>query len=117
MKKKLTIAILVVLTCSYLSGPFIAGTLGIGQRDGPIVYPEALHESIYIIAHEGARKEKPRLALDSWMYNCPLFYGLPRRLKPAHERLAYIEMARRNESPFLERMEKMNTTVEAAPSH
>jgi hypothetical protein len=55
--------------------------------------------------------EKPRVPLDAWMYRRPLFYGLPRRLKPEQEREAYIEMVRQNNSPMLKRMVKMNQEV------
>jgi hypothetical protein len=109
--KKRVLLILVSLAGCYALGPCVAGSRAIGDRSGPVIYPEALHESIYIIAHEGSYNEKPRVPLDTWMYDRPLFYGLPRRLKSAEERKAYIDKARQNQSPMLERMIEMNQAV------
>jgi hypothetical protein len=108
MKKRRIIIALVALAMCYVSGPFLAGALSVGDRLGPAIYPESLHEGIYIMAYESFRNVKPREPIDNWMYRRPLFYGMTRRLKSQEDRKAYIEMARRNESPRLSRMIEMN---------
>jgi hypothetical protein len=108
MKKRRIIIVLIALTICYASGPFLAGAFRVGDRLGPASYPESFHETIYIMAHEAFHNEKPREPIDSWMYQRPLFYGTSRRLKSQQDREAYIEMARRNESPMLPRLIEMN---------
>ncbi len=100
-----------MLALVYASGPYLAGSLGWGERSGPVLYPKSFHATLYTLASEDVRDEKPRESLDGWMYHRPLFYGLPRRLKSAEERASYIEMARRNESPRLEHMIEMNKSA------
>jgi hypothetical protein len=116
MSKHWRILILIGLTICYLSGPFVAGALRIGDRAGPALYPKSLHSGIYIVAHEVSHNEKPREPLDGWLYRRPLFYGLSRRLKSQNDRQEYIEMARRNESPRLPQLIEMNEKVDRAPS-
>lgn len=53
-------------------------------------------------------------ALDSWMYRRPWFYGFPRRLKTIQERQEYLDMLRRNESPWLKISEALNRVVNNA---
>jgi hypothetical protein len=108
MKNRRLAIVLIVLGCCYVAGPYLAGTFRVGDRLGPVVYPEGLHEVLYIVAHEDSHNEKPRLPSDSWMYNRPVFYGFPRRLKPEHERKTYLDKARQNQSPQLEKLVKMN---------
>ncbi len=104
------------LALLYVVGPIIAGATRTGDREGPLLYPEEFHTSLYIIGHECAFQEKPRQRLDCWMYRRPLFYGMPRRLQSASERQAYIDMAKENESPMVDRMiqinDKANKTLE-----
>ena len=71
---------------------------------------------MYIIGYESAFNEKPRQRLDEWMYNRPLFYGMSRRMKSEAERLAYIEMARRNKSPRCNALTEMNERANNGPS-
>ena len=76
MRPKLVLSIAIVLIL-YLAGPLIAGLLGIGERDGPRIYPSDYHSALYIIAYEEVRGEKPRLNIDQDLER-PLFYGFPR---------------------------------------
>jgi hypothetical protein len=116
MKKRTKIFMVAVagLAAIYVAGPIIAGATRIGDREGPVLYPEEFHTSLYIIAHESAFQEKPRQRRDYWMYRRPLFYGMSRRLKPAAERQAYIEMARRNQSPRIDDLIEMNERANQA---
>jgi hypothetical protein len=117
-KRRLTLIVAIavsgMLAVTYALGPYVAGACGLGDRLGPAIYSESYHEQGYILGHESAYNEKPRLPLDTWMYRRPLFYGLPRRLKPAKDRAAYIEMARRNESPMLQDLIEMNEKLQRA---
>jgi hypothetical protein len=106
---------LVALAICYVSGPFLAGAFSVGDRLGPAFYPRTFHQSIYIVAHETFRNEKPRLPFDSWMYWRPLFYGMLRRLKSPEDRAAYIEMARRNKSPALSKLIEMDQDANHSP--
>jgi hypothetical protein len=71
--------ILTIVTASilYLAGPLIAGLFGIGDREGPRIYPSAYHCALYMIAYEEVRDEKPRLSIEQ-DFERPLFYGFPR---------------------------------------
>ena len=108
MKKKLIIIGIVALVVLYVAGPIIAGATRSDNREGPVIYPEEFHTSLYIIAHESAFQEKPRQRRDYWMYRRPFFYGMSRRLKSAKERQAYIDMARENGSRRIDDLIKMN---------
>jgi hypothetical protein len=108
MKKRRLMIISALLIGSYVSGPFVAGSFRIGDRLGPVIYPESLHQVLYIIAHEGSYNEKPRLPLGGWMYDRPIFYGFSRRLKPAQEREAYIERKRQNDPQMVPKLIEMN---------
>ena len=108
MKKLRIIVVLAALLIVYAAGPFLAGAFCVGDRLGPVFYPESAHAVIYIIACEAIHDEKPRQPIDSWMYQRPLFYGMSRRLKSQQAREAYIQMARRNESPRLPSLMRMN---------
>ena len=105
---------MIVMAAVYLSLPWIAGFMAWGERAGPVIYPESVHSVLYGIAYEWHHAEKPREAPDDWMYLRPYFYGLDRILKPADERDAYIEMARRNGSPLTQRLIEMNEVVSRA---
>jgi hypothetical protein len=114
MKKRRIILLMVALVACYFLGPVLAGAFRVGERSGPVIYPDSFHTVLYIIAYESLHNEKPRGPPDSWMYRRPLFYGLSRRLRPEKDREAYIEMARRNESRFLARLIEMNEQVQEA---
>lgn len=107
-KKAIFIAGVAGLAVLYIAGPILAGATRKGDREGPVLYPEGFHTALYIIGHEAVFQEKPRQRLDSWMFKRPWFYGMPRRLKSHTEREAYIEMAKRNHSPRVEWLIKMN---------
>src|SRR5687767_12874209 len=94
----------------------IAGALRLGDRSGPAFYTKSFHAAISILAHENAHNEKPREPLDSWMYNRPLFYSCPRRLKCEKAREDYIEMARRNQSRRVSQLLEMNQSANAEVS-
>ena len=110
MKTKTKIILLGIagLAVLYVSGPIIAGSTRTGDREGPVLYPEVFHTSLYVIGHEAAFQEKPRQRRDAWMYQRPLFYGMSLRLKSEAERQAYIHMARENQSPRLADLIEMN---------
>jgi hypothetical protein len=74
-----------------LFAPLLAGYFQIGDRDGPVFYPESLHTPLYILAHEAANEGKPRMSLAWSLYDRPSFWGLPRRPKSEAVRDAYIE--------------------------
>lgn len=115
MKRNNIIAIGIAgLATLYIATPIIVGATQTGDREGPVLYPEGLHTSLYIIGHEVSFNEKPRQHLDSWMYKRPWFYGMPRRLKSNAEREAYIEMAKRNESPRVDWLIEMNENANHA---
>lgn len=67
-----------LLALIYLSGPFVARGRGIGNCAGPKIYPQKLHEALYIIAWEAnARNEgKPRLSVVFRSEYRPWFYGM-----------------------------------------
>jgi|UniRef100_UPI0037850B5D hypothetical protein len=96
------------LLIAYVSAPYLAGIYQIGEREGPVIYPEGYHSFVFQMGHESFHHEKSRQSLDVWMYKRPFFYGLPRRLKSEQERLEFIEMVRRNKSPILPRLLEMN---------
>jgi hypothetical protein len=78
MRLKLVLSVSIALIL-YLGGPLIAGLLGIGERDGPRIYPSDYHSALYMIAYEEVRGEKPRLNIDQDQnLERPLFYGFPR---------------------------------------
>ncbi len=63
----------------YLSGPIVAGVFGIGNRAGPKIYPQGLHEVLYRIAWEFSSHHpqgKPRLIYVFRPENRPWFYGM-----------------------------------------
>jgi hypothetical protein len=107
-KWKLILIIICCLAIFYISGPIIAGSGGIGEREGPVIYPKEFHTGLYILGYESKFHEKPRENPDSWMYKRPLFYGLSRRLKSSDEREAYIKHAMENKNPRLEILIEMN---------
>jgi hypothetical protein len=67
------IALTVIL---YLLFPLVAGLFGIGDRDGPKIYPSSYHTVLYMITYEEVRSEKPR---ENPFYERPWFYGFPRK--------------------------------------
>jgi hypothetical protein len=112
---KLTRNILgVVLLVVYLSGPIIAGVLQSGDRLGPKIYSQGLHEFLYIIAHESVHGIKPRVPIDSVLYNRPWFYGQSRIPKSPEQRQAIIQRARENQSPMLSMLEERNRKIDEA---
>ena len=62
----------------YLAGPLLAGLFGIGDREGPRIYPRAYHTALYMTTYEMVRDEKPRLSIEASETQRPLFYGLRR---------------------------------------
>ena len=77
MRTKLILSI-AVASVLYLAGPLIAGLLGIGDREGPRIYPREYHTALYMTTSEIVRDEKPRLSIEASETDRPLFYGLPR---------------------------------------
>ena len=73
------ILVLVLAVLLYLAGPLLAGMFAIGDRDGPIIYPEEYHTVMYIAAYEAVRNEKPRITSEVRGFERPLFYGFPQR--------------------------------------
>ena len=99
-KRKLVLASLAVLALAYLAGPVVAAIFEIGNRAGPKLYPESLHETIYMLTWELTPHEenKPRLPAVFRSEYRPWFYGmysknddpawLEAEYKKLHERLA-----------------------------
>jgi len=63
----------IILIVTYLAGPIVAAALRYSDRRGPVIYPKAYHEIIFIIAHEAFHDgEKPRLPIHPgerpWFY-------------------------------------------------
>jgi hypothetical protein len=77
MRANSTLSIVAALIL-YLEGPFIAGLLGIGDREGPRIYPEEYHTVLYITSYEMVRNEKPRVSIEMSELQRPIFYGFPR---------------------------------------
>ena len=71
--------ILISIVVLYLVFPFIAGLLAIGDRDGPKIYSQTYHGSLYTISYEMVRDQKPRRNTE---LERPWFYGFPRH-RPA----------------------------------
>ena len=82
MRSKLNILVATVLIL-YLGGPLIAGLFGLGDRDGPRIYPSRYHTVLYKITYSMTHDDKPRIGWDSNESERPLFYGFarPHRLR------------------------------------
>ncbi len=76
-RKALLALSLALVAIAYLSGPIIAGIFGIGNRAGPKIYPEGLHELLYVIAWQSSshNEGKPRLPAVFRSEYRPWFYG------------------------------------------
>ena len=90
----------------YALGPFFAGLLGIGQREGPRIYPEGYHTALFIIGYEALHESKPRLSISSYLYHRPLFYGFMPQPKSQSERDRIIET-----SPFQDILKEENERI------
>lgn len=64
MRAKLILSV-VTASILYLAGPFVAGLLRIGDREGPRIYSSEYHEFLYIISYEMVRDEKPRMNIET----------------------------------------------------
>lgn len=75
-KRLLTWLVLTLLAVVYLVLPVFAGFIELGDRRGPRVYPEPLHDALYRVGWHAASHDgiKPRIAHDAGPR--PLFYGL-----------------------------------------
>jgi hypothetical protein len=76
MKHKKGIKLLALAVFLYLLFPMVTGLFGIGDRDGPKIYPSSYHSILYMESYEIVRNEKPRS--DPWLER-PWFYGFPRK--------------------------------------
>ena len=76
-RKVLLASSLALIAIAYLSGPIIAGIFGIGYLAGPKIYPQGLHDVLYIIAWESSSHDegKPRLPAVFRSDYRPWFYG------------------------------------------
>ena len=77
MRTKLILS-LVPIFVLYFTGPLTAGLLGIGDREGPRIYPVEYHTELYKITYEMSHGEKARMPINAGETERPLFYGLPR---------------------------------------
>ena len=75
-RKPVLIAGIVLIVVVYIAMPLRAGVAGIGDRRGPRIYPEFLHEQLYLLGWESGEHmaTKPRLSIDPPPR--PWFYGL-----------------------------------------
>lgn len=76
-RKVLLVSSLALVAVAYLSGPIVAGVFSIGNRAGPKIYPQALHEWLYLFAWEASSHDegKPRLPAVFRSEHRPWFYG------------------------------------------
>ena len=76
-RKVLLASSLVLIALAYLSGPIVAGIFGAGNRAGPKIYPQGLHELLYVIAWESSSHDEgePRLPAVFRSEYRPWFYG------------------------------------------
>ena len=79
-KKRITISAIIAVGL-YAIAPIFAGIWKIGDKQGPVIYLEAYHAPLYIIAHEIRYNIKPRESMVWSLYNRPYFYGFSRRPK------------------------------------
>jgi hypothetical protein len=93
MKAKWWVAISVI-GFGYLSAPYFAGALKIGERRGPIIYPQQLHAALYITGCEEFHGYKPRDRLGTLFYRRAYFYGFAERPRPREKRLQQLEKIR-----------------------
>ncbi len=71
----------ILVAPAYLVLPVIMGACGIGDRLGPRMYPESLHDALYMAGWTlaGERDGKPRVFVGARSEYRPWFYGLPSR--------------------------------------
>ncbi|MDF3058936.1 MAG: hypothetical protein K0R17_3151 [Rariglobus sp.] len=112
MKSKWWIAIPVVVFC-YLSAPYFAGALKIGERRGPIIYPRQLHAALYITGCEEFHGYKPRDRPGTLFYRRAYFYGFAERPHPREKRLQQLEKIRKSPLPvdFLNQLTEIELRI------
>ncbi len=93
--------LLVSVAVGYLVLPIVMGFGEVGSRRGPVLYPEWLHEALFIPACEMAKGYKPRRGVVELLYERALFYGLPERPKRAGERDEILRRLRASQSPLV----------------
>ncbi|MGC4032527.1 MAG: hypothetical protein QM754_12505 [Tepidisphaeraceae bacterium] len=72
----IVIAIVAVLFALYLSGPVIASICEVGDRRGPVIYPQWLHEPIYMIVWDCTLHDSVKPRVGRSMPPRRWFYGL-----------------------------------------
>lgn len=75
-RRLLIVVVTLATSLLYCSLPILAGIFSIGDRHGPVIYPQTAHEVLYIVGWELAgHSGKPRV-LGRGAPPRPLFYGL-----------------------------------------
>jgi hypothetical protein len=72
--KRITAAYWKLALLIYLLLPIIAGSLRIGNKRGPLIYPEFIHIELFSIAYRLVHHTKPRVPAKEWGGNRPFFY-------------------------------------------
>jgi hypothetical protein len=105
--------ILIIALFVLILAPLITGALQIGEREGPVIYPEALHTPLYIIGHDLAGLPgKPRTKVAGNLYRRPWFWGLPLRARSQEERADILRRADERNSPMLDLLNEENAKIE-----
>ena len=109
--------ILASLLAVYLAAPVIAGRLELGKRRGPVLWPEWLHETLFIIGCESANGYKPRVGWEDAFLRRPFFYGFPERPYPKETRLKMVKVSEKHNyggwSPLIKMAEESVSEKEA----
>jgi hypothetical protein len=115
MKSKWWIVILVIGSC-YVSAPYFAGALKIGERRGPVIYPRQFHVVLYITGFEEFHGYKPRDRPGTLFYKRALFYGFPERPQPREKRIQQLEKIRKSRLPvdFLNELTEIEARIAEA---
>lgn len=114
MKPKWWVVILVIGFC-YLSAPYFAGALKIGERRGPIIYPRQFHAALYINGCEEFHGYKPRERPGTLFYRRAYFYGFSERPHSREKRLQQLEKIRNSRLPvdFLNQLTELEARIAA----
>ncbi|HSI09803.1 MAG: hypothetical protein ACAH89_13550 [Rariglobus sp.] len=92
-------AVILVVGFGYVAAPYVAGSLKVGERRGPIIYPRQFHAALYITGCEEFHGYKPMDRPGTLFYRRAYFYGLAERPQPREKRLQQLEKIRNSRLP------------------
>ncbi len=95
----------------YQLGPYLAGALKVGDREGPMIYDEGSHSLKYNDAHEMIYGSKARVTIDLVFSERPYFYGLSRRPKPKEEREKILKQYAHNSLIIRQRLQQVHEAM------